>query len=97
MMCIQPVCCLGLYGAHPAQIYLSLLKDPGVRHAKADAGANVAFSPTAEWLVAQRLPIVFVRPPIVAAKMELDQPNPKAAAAADALADAPPDAKLAVV
>jgi hypothetical protein len=68
-----------------------------MRGVQADSGANVAFSPTAEWLVAQRLPIVFVRPPIVAAEMEMDQPNPKAAAAADALADAPPEAKLAVV
>ena len=68
-----------------------------LRRVQAGSGASVAFSPTAEWLVAQRLPIVFIRSPLAAAEMELDQPNAGAAAAADALADAPPDAKLAVV
>ena len=47
--------------------------------------------------MAQRLPIVFIRPPAAAADMELDRPNADAAAAADALAEAPPEAKLAVV
>ena len=68
------------------------------RQASASAGADdAAFSKTAEWLVAQRLPIVFIRPPAAAADMDLDQPNNSAAAAANALAEAPPDAKLAVV
>jgi len=67
--------------------------------ASASAGAadNAAFSKTAEWLVTQRLPIVFIRPPAAAADMELEEPNAEAAAAVDALAEAPPQAKLAVV